>query len=530
MARKPFDPKRVVVPDAELPFDAPDGAKPTASDQHGALTVSQLTQMIKRVIVDHLPPRITVTGELSNVSQPSSGHLYFTLKDASSEVRCVMWRSAAQRLRFQPEDGMDVLATGGVDVYEPRGQVQFYARTLEPKGIGELELAFRQLREKLEREGLFDPSHKKSLPEYPQRIAVVTSPTGAAVRDIIRTIARRFPCVTLMVSPVRVQGEGAAEEIAAAITALNRQAKRLGGVDLMIVGRGGGSLEDLWAFNEEAVARAIFASKIAVISAVGHEVDVTISDLVADVRAATPTAAAEIAVPALDEVIDVLETASDRLRRTVQHRLDLARRDTTAVERFELFREPMGLVRRGEQQLDEASVRLAIAVSQRIQAVHQSLHRCEVALRTIHPQAVLQHRHRQLAEMTHRLRWAQGRQNLGAERALAQLGHSLQDRSPRHAIARGQDALKHLAGKLTDGVQYRQSKVVRDLENLLARLQASGHEAILHRGFSITRTKRTKRIVTDPSQVRHGDRLTTETTGGEFDSRVVDQDQLDLFD
>ncbi len=526
MARKPFDPDRITVPPEERPPGAPrqDGsvAKP--------LTVSQLTQMVKRAIVDHLPPTVVVTGELSNVSQPTSGHLYFTLKDAASELRCVMWRAAAGRLKFQPTDGMEVLVTGGVDVYEPRGQYQFYARKLEPKGVGELELAFRQLREKLEREGLFDPSRKKPLPEYPQRIAVVTSPTGAAIRDIIRTVARRFPCVTLVVHPVRVQGEGAAGEIAAAVETLNRQAERLGGIDLMIVGRGGGSLEDLWAFNEEIVARAIVASRIPVISAVGHEVDVTISDLVADVRAATPTAAAELAVPSLDEVLEAVETVSTRLRRVTRHRLDLARKDVAGIERFELFRQPMGTVRRGEQQVDELGLRLSLVVSQRIESLRRTLHRCEVALGTIHPQGLLQHRHRQLAEVEYRFRWAQGARNLRAERRLARMIQALEASSPRHAVARCHDALAHLAEKLAHAVENRQRQHARELESLSTRLQASSHKAVLHRGFSITRHRRTKRIVTDPDQVRTGDRLTTDTPGGPFDSRVIDQDQLDLFD
>lgn len=530
MARKPFDPNRVVVPEDELPPDGQGKQPAPARTNEGPLTVTQLTRMIKRAIVDHLPPTLVVTGELSNVSRPSSGHLYCTLKDAGSELRCVMWRSAAGRLRFRPEDGMEVVATGGVDVYEPRGQYQFYIRKLEPKGVGELELAFRQLREKLEREGLFDPSHKKPLPEYPQRIAVVTSPTGAAVRDVIRTVARRFPCVTLMVSPVRVQGEGAADEIAAAVKTLNVQATRLGGIDLMIVGRGGGSLEDLWAFNEEIVARAIFASRIPVISAVGHEVDVTISDLVADVRAATPTAAAELAVPSLDEVIETLQATSSRLRRVMRHRLDLARRDLTAVERFELFRRPVTTVRRGEQQVDELVVRLSLVVSQRAEGLRRTLHRCELALRSIHPQAVLQHRHRRLAEVEHRLRWAQGGRNVAAERHLARLTETLQTSCPRHAIARHEDALQHLAERLGRVLATRHGQSLRDLENLSTRLRASGHEAVLRRGFTITRRRRGKEIVADPKQVQPGERVSTETVGGTFDSRVIDQDQLDLFD
>jgi exodeoxyribonuclease VII large subunit len=522
LARKPFDPTRVVVPPGEQ------SAGPAGSNR--PITVSQLTRMVKQAITEHLPSTFAVMGELSNVSQPSSGHLYFTLKDAACEVRCVMWRSAAESLRFQPEDGMEVVATGGVDVYEPRGQYQLYVRKLQPKGLGELELAFRQLRERLEREGLFDPAHKKSLPEYPERIAVVTSPTGAAVRDIIQTIRRRFPCVTLMLYPVRVQGEGAAQEIAAAISMLNRQADRLGGIDVMIVGRGGGSLEDLWAFNEEVVARAIHASRIPIVSAVGHEVDVTISDLVADVRAATPTAAAELVVPSMEEVVEAIEATAGRLRRVVRHSLNLARSELAAVERFELFRRPTGVIRRGEQQVDELAARLPWVASQRVQALRGILHRCEIALGTIHPKALLQLRLRQLAEVQHRLRWSQGARNLQAERQLMRLAHAVLAASPEHAVVRRQDAVRHLSNRLLRALHERQAIRHRDLEGLFARLEASSHTAILKRGFSITRRHKTHQIITDPGQVHEGDRVSTETIGGSFDSRVVDTDQLDLFE
>jgi exodeoxyribonuclease VII large subunit len=528
--RRPFDPDRIVVPPQELPAGAGGAEKLVGGSSSAPLTVSQVTRLIKRALLDHLPPRLVVVGELSNVSQPSSGHLYFTMKDAGSELRCVMWKSTADRLRFDLEEGMEVLATGDVDVYEPRGQYQFYVRRLEPRGVGELELAFRQLRDKLERQGLFDPDHKKPLPPYPQRIAVVTSPSGAAVRDVIQTIARRFPCVTLLVYPVRVQGDGACDEIAAAVEDLNRQAALLGGIDLMIVGRGGGSLEDLWAFNEEVVARAIYASTIPVISAVGHEVDVTISDLVADVRAATPTAAAELAVPLLAEVIEAIETASKRLRRTVRYVLDLARRDLAVIERSDLFRQPLGVVRRGRQELDETGVRLALALAQRVHALRRRLHECDAALRVIHPQAVLQQRHRELAEIAHRLRWVQGAANLRAERRLARAAQALQAASPAHAVARRQDALTYLAEKLLAVMRHRWQQDARDVAGLATRLNASSHKAILNRGFGITRLRRTKRIVTDPKQVKTGDRITTETAGGSFDSRVIDREQLDLFD
>jgi len=521
VAHEPFDPKRISVPPEE---------RPAAVAPDHPLTVSQLTRLIKRAITEHLPSGVRVMGEISNLSRPSSGHLYFTLKDAGSELPCVMWRSASQRLRFRPQDGMAVIATGEVDVYEPRGAYQLYVRKLEPQGVGELELAFRQLREKLQREGLFDPDHKKPLPPYPERIAVVTSPSGAALRDIVQTIRRRFPCVEILLMPVRVQGEGAAEDVVAAIGSLNRQAGQLGGIDVMIVGRGGGSLEDLWAFNEEMVARAIYASRIPIISAVGHEIDITISDLVADVRAATPTAAAELVVPSRSEVVEQIEMIAGRFRRIVGHRMDIARSDLIGLERFELFRRPMAAVDRSRQQVDELAARLSLNMTRCLRQTSQNLHRCEVALGAIHPRGVLQQRYRQLTEVEHHLRWSQGGRNLKAERQLMQLLQSLSAVSPHHSIVRHRDTLQHLADRLHRAMAERQAQVRRDLEHTEQRLRASSHEAVLRRGFSITRLARGGQIITHPSQVHEGSRISTETRDGRFESRVIDAKQLDLFE
>ncbi|RKY67857.1 MAG: exodeoxyribonuclease VII large subunit [Candidatus Latescibacterota bacterium] len=254
-------------------------------------TVSEITRRIKGLLETSLPT-VWIQGEISNFTWHSSGHLYFTLKDEYSQLRCVMWRERSQRLFFTPQNGMKVLAQGDITVYERAGQYQLTVRQLQPAGIGELELAFEQLKERLRAEGLFDEKHKRSLPEFPQTIGVVTSPTGAAIRDIAQIIGRRAPWVQVILRPTLVQGEGAAADIAQAIDEFNQYGK----VDLLIVGRGGGSLEELWAFNEEMVARAIYRSRIPVISAVGHEVDFTIADFVADRRAPTPSAAAELAV------------------------------------------------------------------------------------------------------------------------------------------------------------------------------------------------------------------------------------------
>ena len=273
------------------------------------LTVSQLTARIKDLLEGAFPS-VWVAGEVSNFSRPQSGHCYFTLKDDQSQIRAVMWRGTATKVKFDFADGLEVICRGHLDVYGPRGSYQLVVDELQPKGVGALELALRKLREKLAAEGLFEPARKRPLPVFPRRLAFVTSPTGAAVRDFLEVLRRRWRGVDVLIIPARVQGDGAAAEIVAGIRAANRLVPR---PDVLVVGRGGGSLEDLWAFNEEPVVRAIAASKIPTVSAVGHEIDVTLSDLVADVRALTPSEAAERVVPAEDEMRKRLSGYSDRI-------------------------------------------------------------------------------------------------------------------------------------------------------------------------------------------------------------------------
>ena len=281
------------------------------------LTVSELTAAIE----DQLEARfggLWVEGEISNLRVHTSGHVYFTLKDEGAQLRAVLFRSRTRRLRFEPADGLHVLAFGSLDVYPARGEYQLVCEILEPKGLGALQLAFEQLKARLAAEGLFDAARKRPLPALPRRVGLVTSPTGAAVRDFLRVITRRFAGVHVVVYPVRVQGETAAPEIVQALRDLNR----LGGFDVLVLARGGGSLEDLWAFNEEIVARAIAESKIPVISAVGHETDVTIADFVADLRAPTPSAAAELVVREKAQLLAQLVSLRERLQRVVWQRVD----------------------------------------------------------------------------------------------------------------------------------------------------------------------------------------------------------------
>jgi len=320
----------------------------TQSGTRDVLTVTELTSRIKKSLETNFPD-VWVAGEISNLARPNSGHVYLTLKDEKTQVSAVIWRSTAQRLRFELEDGLAVIAHGDITVYPRRGVYQIVVRRLMPKGMGALQLAFLQLKEKLEKEGLFAPEHKKPIPVVPRRIGIITSPTGAAIRDILEQINRRFPGVEIVLYPALVQGKAAAENIADGIHALNEY----GGVDVMIVGRGGGSMEDLWAFNEEIVARAIFASDVPVISAVGHEIDVTISDLVADIRALTPTAAGEMVVPDLEELARHLGQMQERLRNALVSKVDLARARLQAIAQAAAFRRPMEAVRTLQQQVDE---------------------------------------------------------------------------------------------------------------------------------------------------------------------------------
>ena len=304
-------------------------------------SVSEINNYIKNTLdSDPLLGQIYIRGEISNYKSYPSGHHYFTLKDAEGVLRCVMYRGNSLRLRFRPEDGMKVIAFGHITVFPRDGTYKLYCNTLTPDGVGDLHVAFEQLKEKLYREGLFDSAHKKPLPKYPERIAIITSSAGAAVHDMIRVIRRRYPLVKLLLLPVRVQGAEAPAEIVGALRYANRW--KLG--DIIITGRGGGSIEDLWAFNDERVARAIYESEIPVISAVGHEPDVTIADFVADVRAATPSNAAEIAVPDRAELLERLRSAESAMAGSERRCLDLLRQNLETLRRKRSLTDPMAFL------------------------------------------------------------------------------------------------------------------------------------------------------------------------------------------
>ena len=351
-----------------------------------ALTVSELNARIKGLIEsDPVLGSVCVRGELSNYKVYPSGHHYFTLKDAESSLRCVMFRFAASKLRFRPESGMGVTVWGRVSVYPRDGAYQLYCEDIMPEGAGDLQVAFEQLKEKLQREGLFDPAHKKPIPRYPERIAVITSSAGAAVHDIIRVLRKRWPVAKVILLPVRVQGVEAPPEIVGAL----RYANRYKVADVIITGRGGGSIEDLWAFNDERVARAIYESELPVISAVGHEPDVTIADYVADLRAATPSNAAELAAPDMSELREAIMSARARLDQAVDRGIRERRKRLEELGSRRVMRSPTGFIDQRRLELDSIRLRLDSAASARLNREKQRFASLAAKLDALSPLKVL---------------------------------------------------------------------------------------------------------------------------------------------
>lgn len=348
-------------------------------------SVKALTKEIKSILESSFP-RLWVEGEVSNFIRHSSGHLYFTLKDESSQVRCAMWKFRAGTLLFRPENGMQVLVEGDLQVYEKNGSYQLIAQQIQPAGMGSLQLAFEQLKKRLDNEGLFDDSRKRALPEYPETVGVITSPTGAAVRDILTVLQRRHPGIKIIFHPVRVQGEGSAREIASAIANLDRY----GQAEVLIIGRGGGSLEDLWAFNEEVVARAIFSSTVPVISAVGHQTDFTIADFVADMRAPTPSAAAELAVKDRQELIGNLLYYREKITSTTQQQLTRRQQQIDQIASGVGFRRPQDLVNQSALRIDTLYDQLKLNSSYLLKTRRQNLEALARHLDNLNPGKVLQ--------------------------------------------------------------------------------------------------------------------------------------------
>jgi exodeoxyribonuclease VII large subunit len=468
---------------------------PTESPSAGrtVLSVSELTTQVKRLLEKSVGS-IWVTGEITNLRAQSSGHMYFTLKDAGAQLSCVLFRGEAVRNRSALQDGQKLLLQGDVTVYEARGQYQLIVRAVELQGIGALQIAFEKLKQKLAAEGLFAPERKRPLPEYPQRIGLVTSPTGAAIRDVLHVVHRRNPALEIILAPCRMQGDGAAEEIAAAIRLLNEFSRSRGHetqtshsqrlltssptemtLDLILVTRGGGSLEDLWAFNEEAVARAIFESALPVVSAVGHEIDFTISDFVADMRAATPSAAAEIITEGVFASREFVAEAPGLLRRKVRQRLEGAVTEFEQLQGRWTRAHPRRRLDEFLQRLDDLQTGLSRCAKQGTKVRQVAWQNLATRLLRVRPAQLLRQRHELLKAGRHRLR------------ELAQNG--LRDRQNHFGATE-------------------------------ARLRLLGPEQVLARGYSITTNAATGKVLREAAEVKSGQRLKTRLKTGEIFSRT----------
>lgn len=435
------------------------------------LTVSQLNRAAKDLLETYLP-LLWVEGELSNLSAPSSGHWYFSLKDSGAQVRCAMFRNRNMLVRFKPEAGKKVLVRAKVSLYEGRGDYQLIVEHMEPAGAGDLQRQFELLKEKLQVEGLFDPAYKKPLPPWPKRLGIVTSPTGAAVHDILHVLRRRFPALPVLVLPVAVQGNEAAGQIAAAIETANRHAL----CDVLIVGRGGGSLEDLWAFNEEVVARAIHASQIPVVSAVGHEVDFTIADFVADLRAPTPSAAAELVSPDCPALLHKLKQYEQQLTRCMAAHLRQHRQHLNHLRAR--LQHPGQRLQAQAQKLDHLEMRLQRALSTCLRNAYQRLERLQHKLQRVSPQRQLAGHTHKLQMLTMRLQAAQRKHLDARHQRLQRAAGLLQSVSPLNTLGRGYAIL------LTDkGRAVRDATEVSEGQELTARL---------HKGELVCEVKRSK--------------------------------------
>ncbi|KUJ84292.1 exodeoxyribonuclease VII large subunit [Microbulbifer flavimaris] len=403
---------------------------PSSGPKRSVLSVSDLNREVKHLLESSVP-LLWVSGEISNFAAPSSGHWYFTLKDARAQVRCAMFRGRNRSVRFRPENGREVLIRARVSLYEGRGEYQLIVEHMEEAGFGALMRQLEALKARLQAEGLFDPARKKPLPYLPANIGIVTSPTGAAVRDMIQVLGRRYPAAKIELWPVQVQGQGAAEQIASAI----RRAGQLGRHDLLIVGRGGGSLEDLWPFNEEIVARALAECPIPTISAVGHETDTTIADLAADLRAPTPSAAAEIASANAAELLQTFTDTRQRLQRAIQLQLRHLRQQAQLTGNR--IRHPREQLQNRAQRLDHLELRLKGAIRQDLQDRQRQLQLVTSAFAHLHPERELRDRQQQLAALSERLHRDICLQLERRRERLAQQSQLLHNVSPLNVLDRG---------------------------------------------------------------------------------------------
>jgi exodeoxyribonuclease VII large subunit len=462
----------------DLPFeDEPETPEPApaapAAPTRRVFTVSELTSAVREVLEGTFP-EIWVEGEISNGRVWNTGHLYFTLKDGGAQIRSVMFRSALRYLRFKPEDGLHVIARGRLSVYDPKGEYQLVCEHMEPHGLGALQLAFDQLKKRLQAEGLFDTARKRPLPALPAKIGIVTSLDGAAVRDIVKVLRRRYPNAHLVIRPTRVQGEGAAADIARGLTAVGR----VPGVDVIIVGRGGGSIEDLWAFNEEAVARAIALSPVPVVSAVGHEVDFTIADFVADVRAPTPSAAAEIVVRAKDDFC---------------------------------------------ARIDQLRERLGAAANARLHRLRSRVHQLSGVTALAGWPVRLANRGRYVADLTHDLQRAAGARLARQQRRHQQLRAALEAGDVRRRFERTRTRLGHGDSALRAALARARHRADLRFRSAAARLDNLSPLAVLARGYAVCWDATRTRAIRDAAGVAPGEQVRVTLARGELGCRVEER-------
>jgi exodeoxyribonuclease VII large subunit len=445
------------------------------------LSVNALTKYIKRKFdADPHLRDVHVRGEISNFKQHSSGHMYFTLKDEKARILAVMFSSQSRSMKFTPENGMKVIVRGEISVYEPSGQYQIYIKEMRPDGIGELFLAYEQLKQRLELEGLFAIENKKAIPLYPRTVGVITSPTGAAIRDVITTIKRRYPIANILVFPALVQGDQAAPSIAKAIA----KANSMNEIDVLIVGRGGGSIEELWAFNEELVARAIFSSDIPIISAVGHETDFTIADFVADLRAPTPTGAAELAVPHIDELLDRVLQRQTRLLRTMKGKFQFEKERLTRVQKSYAFRYPHRLYEQKLEQVDKLTEMLVRGTS-RLSLIKKGQHEI--------------------------------------------LYKRLQRNHPSEALREAQKRLDLTNKEMKRAMQQVLSKKQTEFERILSTLGALSPLKIMERGYSLAYSEE-NRLIKSINQVKMNERVQIQLTDGSLFCRVENRKESEKRD
>ncbi len=454
--------------------------------------VSELVAAV-RTQVERTFTDVYVEGEISNYRPAGSGHLYFTLKDGSAQLRAVMWRTQARLLRFKPDNGLQVIARGRVTIYDERGDLQFQVEQIEPKGAGALQIAFEQLKNKLAAEGLFDPGRKKPIPALPRRIGMVTSPRGAAIQDMLNVLRRRHESVNVLIYPAQVQGDTAASEVSAGVRYFNRQSK----VDVIVIARGGGSFEDLFAFNDESLARAIAASEIPVISAVGHETDFTICDFVADLRAPTPSAAAELVIGSKQELADKLLALRKRAVQAIHYKLLRAHNALSRLSQHAVFARMQDSIARRQQPVDDLVFRMAQAQSRILKNLGRRLDGYETRLRH------------------HDLRVRAGAMRRQLDSHTLELSSSVSRLLLRRRT--DLDRLTVALGGASETVLLRRRS---RWERLYSSLQALSPKAILARGYALVFDAE-GRLVKQASQLASGDRVRTQLARGEFTAKVV---------